>query len=361
MAGIQHPAAVGFFVSLIVAAALVATKRWHAARTGDSGAGPHKFHDSPTTPRVGGLALLSGYGAAVAVSASPARELLLAAGAAAAVGLLGGLAEDLTKRVHKTVRFVGTSLAGLAFCLLSGHAITRVEIPAVDDALRAAPAIAIALAVLAVAGTAHAINMIDGFHGLAPGTAVILLAAFRLVSLRAGDESLAMFCLAVIGVACGFAALNFPLGALFLGDGGAYFLGVLVAVVAVMVPARNPGVSPWVSLVVLAYPLTEAAVSVIRKLRAGGSPFDPDRRHLHMLVYERLTRKGLGGRRAARLANPATGALLWSNPLLSLGAVALMPLERSYAIAALALLVCFYLACYRRLAPGSAEARRRPC
>ena len=347
MAGVQHPAVVGFFVSLVVASAIVATKRWHAGRTGDSAAGPHKFHDSPTTPRVGGLALLAGYAAAVAASASPARELLLAGGAAAAVGLLGGMAEDLTKRVRKTVRFAGTCLAGLTFFLSSGYAITRVEVAGIDDALRTATPIAIGLTVLAVAGVAHATNMIDGFHGLAPGTAVIVLAAFRLVSLRAGDEPLALFCLVVIGVTCGFAALNFPLGALFLGDGGAYFLGVLVAGVAVMVPARNPEVSPWVSLVVLAYPLTEAAVSVARKVRAGRSPLEPDRRHLHMLVYQRLT----GGRRAARLANPATGALLWSHSLLSFGAVASMPLDRWRSIAVCVLLVGFYLCCYLVLAP----------
>lgn len=73
----------------------------------------------------------------------------------------------------------------------------------------------------------------------------------------------------------------------------------MLACIAVMAPARNPEVSPWISLVVLAYPLLEVGFSFVRKICVGASPFRLDRRHLHMLVYERL---GTGWR--ARRGSP---------------------------------------------------------
>ncbi len=356
MAVLVHPAFVGFIVTLLAGVGIIATKRWHSAATADSQAGPQKFHDSSTTPRIGGLAVLAGYWAAVSVSAPPARDLLLGAGVSAGLALLGGLAEDFTKRAHPAARLIATTFAGLTFCLLTGYVVWRVEMAVVDDFL-AVPLIALGFTVFAIAVLAHAINMIDGFHGLAVGTAIILLIAFSFVCLRVGDDVLALFCLIVIGVLAGFAVLNFPFGYIFLGDGGAYFVGIVLAGVAVMVPMRNPGVSPWISIVVLAYPLMEVAVSSIRKIRAGTSPFKPDRRHLHMLVYEHLGTRIAKAAGAGHLANPVTGMLMWSMPLASLIAVEWLALSREWSLLAVVLLLALYVTAYRKLArmplPGS--------
>ena len=349
MAGLVHPAVVGFIVTLLAGAGIVVTKRWHSATTADSETGPQKFHDSAATPRIGGLAVLAGYGVAVSVSAPPARDLLLGVGISAGLALLGGLAEDLTKKVHPATRLITTTLAGLTFCLLTGYVVRHVEIVGVDDFL-AIPVIALGFTVFAMAGMAHAINMIDGFHGLAAGTAVILLIAFSFVCLKAGDDTLAGFCLTVIGVLAGFAVLNFPFGYIFLGDGGAYFVGIVLAGVAVMVPMRNPGISPWISIVVLAYPLMETAASFIRKIRAGANPFKPDRRHLHMLVYECWGTRIAKAAGVERLANPVTGMLMWSQSVASLMAVALIAPSREWSLLACALLAALYMTAYRKFA-----------
>ena len=354
-----HPAVVGFIVTLLVGVGIIVTKRWHSAVTADSQAGPQKFHDSSTTPRIGGLAVLAGYWAAVSVSAPPTRGLLLGAGVSAGLALLVGLTEDLTKRVHPVVRLIATTLAGLAFCLLTGYVVRRVEMAVVDDFL-VVPLIALGFTAFAIAGMAHAINMIDGFHGLAVGTAIILLIAFSFVCLRAGDDALALFCFIVIGVLAGFVVLNFPFGSIFLGDGGAYFVGIVLACVAVMVPVRNPGVSPWISIVVLAYPLMEAAVSSIRRARAGISPLKPDRRHLHTLVYERLGTRIANAAGAGRLANPVTGMLMWSLSLASLLAVELLTPSREWSFLAVVLLLALYVTAYRKLARMSLHGSLPP-
>lgn len=99
MVALAHLALVGFAVTVLVGLGIDATRRLHSAMTADSEAGPQKFHDSSTTPRIGRLAVLAVYGAALSVSAPPADDLLLGAGTGAGLSLVGGLAEDFTRKV----------------------------------------------------------------------------------------------------------------------------------------------------------------------------------------------------------------------------------------------------------------------
>ena len=346
----------GLAVTAVAGALIVLTRRWHGALSYDSMTGPHKFHETPT-PRIGGLALYVGYWAAAGAAPPSLRELMAAVGASAAFALLVGVIEDVVKGVPTAVRLAVTLLSGLVFCLATGYTITRLEMPLADQALTL-PLVAIAFTAFAIAGLAHAINIIDGFHGLATGSGIIMLIAFAAVSLTAGDQDMASFCFIVAGVLLGFLLVNFPFGYIFLGDGGAYFLGFVIASVAVMVPMRNPDVSSWVSMVILAYPLLETAFSVVRKIRGGNSPTHPDRLHLHMLIYRRL-RKRLAGN--GRLANPATGALMWGGTMTGLIAGLLMPHDREWSLAVLALLLVLYSLAYRRAAasPGPDFGTRR--
>lgn len=342
----------GLAVTAVAGALIVLTRRWHGALSYDSVTGPHKFHGTPT-PRIGGLALYAGYWAAAVAAPPPLRELMAAVGASAAFALSAGVIEDVTKGIPAAVRLAVTLLSGLLFCLVTGYAITRLEIPFVDRALTLAP-VAIAFTAFAIAGLSHAINIIDGFHGLATGSGIIMLVAFAAVSLTVGDHDMASFCFIVSGVLLGFLLVNFPFGYIFLGDGGAYFLGFVLASVAVMVPMRNPEVSSWVSMVILAYPLLETGFSVTRKVRRGNSPVQPDRLHLHMLVYRRLRRRFTGN---GRLANPATGALMWGGAMTGLIAGVLVPHDREWSLAVLAVLLVLYTLAYRRAAVSQGGGR----
>ena len=333
----------GFAVTAVAGALIVLTQRWHGAFSYDSVSGVQKFHGTPT-PRIGGLALYVGYWAATSAAPPPLRDLMVAVGASAAFALSAGVIEDVTKGVSAAVRLAVTLFSGLVFCLVTGYAITRLEIPFVDQALTL-PLVAIAFTAFAIAGLAHAINIIDGFHGLATGSGIIMLVAFAAVSVSAGDHDMASFCFIVASVLLGFLLVNFPFGYIFLGDGGAYFLGFVLASVAVMVPMRNSDVSPWISMVILAYPLLETGFSVIRKIRRGNSPVQPDRLHLHMLVYRRLRRRLTGN---GRLANPVTGVLMWGGAMTGLIAGVLVPHDREWLLAVLTVLLVLYTLAYRR-------------
>ena len=205
----------GFAVTAVAGALIVLTQRWHGAFSYDSVSGVQKFHGTPT-PRIGGLALYVGYWAATSAAPPPLRDLMVAVGASAAFALSAGVIEDVTKGVSAAVRLAVTLFSGLVFCLVTGYAITRLEIPFVDQALTL-PLVAIAFTAFAIAGLAHAINIIDGFHGLATGSGIIMLVAFAAVSVSAGDHDMASFCFIVASVLLGFLLVNFPFGYIFLG------------------------------------------------------------------------------------------------------------------------------------------------
>jgi hypothetical protein len=97
------------------------------------------------------------------------------------------------------------------------------------------------------------------------------------------------------GSVAGFQFWNYPRGHLFLGDGGAYFLGFILGALSILLVARNAQVSAWFPVLLLAYPLLEVAFSIWRRrVRRGEASGMPDAAHLHHLVYRRVVRWAVG-------------------------------------------------------------------
>jgi UDP-N-acetylmuramyl pentapeptide phosphotransferase/UDP-N-acetylglucosamine-1-phosphate transferase len=104
-----------------------------------------------------------------------------------------------------------------------------------------------------------------------------------------------LLALAGLGAVLGFFLWNFPAGLIFLGDGGAYFLGFFVAEMGIVLLARNPEVSPLFPLLVCIYPAFETLFSIYRRVVVRGRPPSmPDGIHLHSLVFKRLMRWAVG-------------------------------------------------------------------
>ncbi|MFN3598497.1 MAG: glycosyl transferase family 4, partial [Aquificaceae bacterium] len=102
--------------------------------------------------------------------------------------------------------------------------------------------------------------------------------------------------------------------AIFLGDGGAYLVGFLIAEISVLLVKRNPEVSPWFPLLVVAYPVVESLFSIYRrKVLRGRSPGEPDKLHLHTLVYRRLSKI-----KDKTLRNSLTSPYLWALSLMGI-------------------------------------------
>ncbi len=342
-------ALIGGLVTFGASVLIVVTKRWQGVLTFDVFTGPQKFHHT-LTPRIGGLAVFAGFWAAAGTAGQPLRELLFALGMSGVFAFSAGLADDVTKRVLPMLRLFMMILSGVVFCMMTGYSVTRVELPLIDTILEL-HAVSIALTAVAIAGVANAVNVIDGFHGLAAGSVIIMLSALAVVASFAGDHELVMLTVVLTSVLVGFLLVNFPFGYVFLGDGGAYFSGFLLASLAVMLPMRNPELSPWVSLLILSYPVLETVFSSIRKtIRQGHSPSQPDRVHLHMLVYRRYAKRIGKAMGRERWSNPLTSVLMWGGIMTSVVCVVVMPYTREWSILAISLQAGLYVLIYRRVA-----------
>ena len=304
-------AAIASFLTCLL---LVGTKKWHGAFSMDSSTGVQKFHTAPT-PRIAGIALVVGVLAGYAFSshspgAAEKRQILSAILMAGMPAFIFGLLEDITKKVSVKTRLLATMASGLLGWGITGVSLTSVDIWGVDWLL-GFTAISVLFTAFAVSGVANAINIIDGFNGLTAGVALIMLTAFGLIAREVGDIPLAFTCLIIAGAVLGFFLVNWPFGKIFLGDGGAYFLGFTLAWIAILLPARNAQVSPWASLLICAYPIIEVGFSFVRKsLREGHHPSQPDGVHLHMLANKRWARK-LFGELSKTLQNGFTSPFLW--------------------------------------------------
>lgn len=154
--------------------------------------------------------------------------------------------------------------------------------------------------------------------------------------------------LLMAAIVAGFFVVNFPFGKLFLGDAGAYFAGYLVATLAVMLPARNPEVSPWVSLLILGYPVTETVVSMVLRLRDKGvHPSEPDAAHLHHIVHRNWAHRVAEFVKAPVLGNAMSSLIMWALLVVALCSVWIYGLNSLNSMWFIALIVVFYLVTYR--------------
>lgn len=316
--------------------------------------GPQKFHTRPV-PRIGGLGVVAALVvAAIAMSVSGHAEaarlcaLLLACGLPA---FAFGLTEDLTKRISPRMRLLATVFsAGLALQLM-GAAVVRTDIPGVDWFVGFAAGSAL-ITVFAVTGIANSVNIIDGFNGLASMCTAIMLGALAYVAAEVGDGVIASVALAGIGAVLGFFLWNFPAGLIFLGDGGAYFLGFFVAELSILLLVRNPSISPLFPLLTCIYPVFETVFSIYRrKVLRAMPPSMPDGIHLHSLIYRRLLRWAVGDRSAKALTrrNSMTSPYLWILCMLSVIPGVLAWDNSAVLAGCLVLFVITYVALYWRI------------
>jgi UDP-N-acetylmuramyl pentapeptide phosphotransferase/UDP-N-acetylglucosamine-1-phosphate transferase len=303
------PALAGCLAAFATCLLVILTKEHHGHLTMDSVIGIQKFHVDPT-PRVGGIGIYFGVWVAWFLTPDKAvKDILSTILLAGFPALACGLLEDVTKVVGVRLRLLATLASGVLAWLLTGIALTRLDVQGLDGLLALTP-VAVLFTAFAVAGVANAINIIDGFHGLASGTTIMALLAIAAIAVRSADPQLAIACVLVAAGLVGFWLVNYPWGKLFLGDGGAYFAGFALAWLAVLLVVRNPDVSPWASMLVCAYPIIEVLYSVVRRYIACQSPGEADSRHLHSLIKTQVIRKKLPWATQG-IRNAAVSPIVW--------------------------------------------------
>jgi UDP-GlcNAc:undecaprenyl-phosphate GlcNAc-1-phosphate transferase len=131
-------------------------------------------------------------------------------------------------------------------------------------------------------GMANAINWIDGLDGLAAGVSGIAAIVMMVVSLYMGQPAAALIAAALAGGSLGFLRYNFNPAQIFMGDGGAYFIGFTLAGVGVIGLVKGvTTVAVLLPSLTLAVPILDMSTVILLRLRRGLSPFVADKRHLH--------------------------------------------------------------------------------
>jgi UDP-N-acetylmuramyl pentapeptide phosphotransferase/UDP-N-acetylglucosamine-1-phosphate transferase len=340
-------------VSFIVAIALVATKHLHGRFTMDGTVGIQKMHITPT-PRIGGLAIFLGVAAAWVVAAPTKAAILGVLLFAGLPAFLFGVAEDLTKQVSVLARLLATFGSGLLGWLMTGISLGRLDIPLIDPLL-GYTIVSVAFTAFAVGGIANAVNIVDGFNGLASGFVAIAISGIGLAAAVVDDVDLAVACFAMVAAIIGFWLVNWPLGKLFLGDGGSYFSGFALAWASVLLIERNAGITAFFPLLICVHPVTEVLFSIYRRRMTRRSPGAPDRLHLHTLLMRRLVAPRLARlyahspRVGVLMRNPVTGFLVACMTLPSV-TLALLVMHSAIQAAAICLLFALgYVTLYARL------------
>ena len=248
-----------------------------------------KHHRTPV-PLVGGVAMCVAYGASMlALPVPPHSWLELLIGMVLLT--LIGLYDDL-RTIRPAIRFVFQSSAVLVM-MLGG----RIILGNLGDLFGLGPitlpgGVALLFTMFAVVGVINAFNMSDGLDGLAGGLALIaagwLIVLLQIAPIPYRGDSDAL--LALTMVIAGFLCFNLrhpwrSRASVFMGDAGSTMLGFILAWFMVhLSQGREAVMTPMTAVWLLALPLLDTVAVMIRRIRAGHSPFAADRQHLHHLL-----------------------------------------------------------------------------
>ena len=132
-------------------------------------------------------------------------------------------------------------------------------------------------------------NLIDGFNGLLTINLIIINTVLAYVNITSGNNEFSVFIIAQIIILLSFLLFNFPSAKIFLGDSGSYLMGSLVALNSIITNNLNPNYSSFFFCILLFYLFFEVFFSFLRKIIQKKSPVHPDNKHLHMLIYIKIS------------------------------------------------------------------------
>jgi UDP-GlcNAc:undecaprenyl-phosphate/decaprenyl-phosphate GlcNAc-1-phosphate transferase len=299
--------------------------------------GGRKIHKRPMV-RLGGVAIFLGTVLAMlgvwwtggfnGLSADRQSDIL-----AVALGGIGffciGFADDLFTLSARLRLVLQTLVASLTW--LAGVHVDVLTVPFVGT-MAVPDWISFPLTVIWFVGMANAINWIDGLDGLAAGVSGIAALVMLIVCLSMDRSAAGLIVAALAGSALGFLRYNFNPAQIFMGDGGAYFMGFTLAGVGVIGLVKGvTAVGVLLPYLILAVPILDMSAVIFDRLRSGNSPFIADKRHLH----HRLLQAGLSHRGTVIFIYALT---LWAGSL----ALAFSKIPHGVAIAAASTTLMIY-------------------
>lgn len=271
-----------------------------------------RMHTKPV-PRFGGMAIFLGSMAAMMIPAGMNEKIRFAMiGGALMYGL--GVIDDI-KDLKPAYKFTGQFLiASLMYAL--GIRITFISNyfgAATTDAhanVLLSSGLAYVITVLWIIGITNAVNLMDGLDGLAAGSVAIMACSLAYVAYihgtRLGSMPVCIALMAVAGGCMGFLPYNFSPARTFMGDGGALYLGYMIAILSVISPLKQATVvGALIPMLTLAVPIFDTVFAMLRRTLRHENIMKADKGHLH----HHLMAAGFGQRRSVLIMYGIVGIM----------------------------------------------------
>ncbi len=274
-----------FFVALIIAFASTPLAIKVAPKIGavDIPKDDRRMH-TKTMPRFGGVAIYLGSMIAAALflpGTTDDRMTGIAIGAT--LILIMGIVDDI-RGLSAKVKLIG-QIACACILFASSVRISFISDPFGEGLIEFPWIVSLVVTVLWIVGITNTINLIDGLDGLAAGVSFIATVAIAYIAYIHGRYEICMAFMALAGSCLGFLPWNFHPAKIFMGDGGALYLGFMIAAISVMSPMKSATVIATIlPIFVLALPILDTALAILRRLKNGRPIMEADKGHLHHLI-----------------------------------------------------------------------------
>lgn len=271
-----------------------------------------RVHKKPI-PRFGGMAIFLGSMAAMSIPAGMNEKIKIAMIGGALMYLLG-ISDDI-KNLKPAVKFIGQwGIATLVYVL--GIRITFIgnyfgaDVTGPHANVILSEGVAYIITVFWIVGITNAVNLMDGLDGLAAGCTAIMALSLAYVAyihgMRLGSMPVCIALVAVAGGCIGFLPYNFSPAKTFMGDGGALYLGYMIAVLSVISPLKRATVvGALIPMLTLAVPIFDTSLAMLRRALRHESIMKADKGHLH----HHLMAAGFGQRRSVLIMYGIVGIM----------------------------------------------------
>ncbi len=251
---------------------------------------PQAFHESDTF-RLGGLIFFTLLSLVFLYLYFFKNILLVEYMSFSVLFFLLGLLDDLKINIKPKFRLLAMTILLITLVIYNSFYITKSGLNFLDSLLKT-DIFALFFICLCFLFIINGANLIDGFNGLLGIHALIIFIILFIINVVNGNNELAYILFYISLLTLFFLKFNFPKAQIFLGDGGAYLIGALIAVSVIKTSILLPSISPFFFCTILFYLFFEVFFSFFRKIFfKRQTPLFPDNQHLHMCLYRFLLKK----------------------------------------------------------------------
>ncbi len=281
-----------FFISLSLSYLFIREKLIPNRYSIDFNEGTQKIHDGKIK-RIGGLPIVISFISVFIINEFTINNKinfnLISILFFSIIIFIIGFIEDLIKDIKPTKRLLTLFISTCCWLFFSENLIQNTNIDFVDNVIEI-KIFAVILTLTCMIATLNATNMMDGANGLLTIFGITVSLVMLCYAYRSNDLSLITVLIVLIGSLLGFLVFNWPKGFIFLGDGGSYFIGVILSTVLIYMSNNLNNFNMLNALVIMIYPIWELVFTVFRRVYISSKITHPDNLHLHTIINANIKR-----------------------------------------------------------------------